>query len=119
MDNPGAPLFVIVFIIFWCLLGIVSELFFWLNKNTSLKKKVFPWFIIASGSIFYCFILFVVPINHETWWILLLLGGGTVWIGWLSIRCTKFCDHCGKKNVVYPFFAQMEYCHRCGHKYEP
>ena len=106
--NQVFPIFVGV----WIVLGIFSSAFFFLSKNASLKRKIWPPFTIATGVLFVAFVwamgfpsqalLFMVPVVGL--------------ITFLNLRSAKFCDACGKTIMGRNPLAPPQFCSKCGAK---
>jgi hypothetical protein len=100
------------FWVFWMLLGLSGFLFFQFNKNTALKKKLFPVLTIVTGVIFGAYVLFVT--GFEFHWFQLIFFGMIALITFLNIRNTTFCDTCGKMIYNNTLFSKQEFCSKCG-----
>jgi hypothetical protein len=101
----------VVFAACWIVLGISSFLFFHFNKNTTLKRHVFPPFVVIMGIIFGCFIAYMSPDYPQ---ILFIAVPMIVLISFLNIRKTRFCDVCGRTLYQQPVFSRSQFCPRCG-----
>lgn len=91
-----------VFVVVWVALGLASFLFFQFNRNTALKRTVFPIFIIVIGIIFGGFVYFIMGRLHPQ--ILYLAIPAIILISFLNIRTTRFCDSCGRTLFRQPIF---------------
>ena len=102
-----------IFFVFWAILGLGSFLFFQFYKNTKIKKKVLPVFVIFAGLIFMSFVVFMAGFSYEVLWIMV---PAIALISFLNIRNTKFCDNCGKMIYNNNWFSKQEFCSKCGMK---
>jgi hypothetical protein len=99
-----------VFIVVWAGLGIASSAFFYLSKNASLKRKIWPPASIAASVLFLAFVwtrgipasefIFVVPF--------------VALITFINLRVMKFCDACGRTVMNQNPFSLPKYCSKCG-----
>ena len=108
----GPPPEFIAFMVFWGILGLSSFLFFHFNHNATLKRNVFPVFIILIGVIFGGFVYYIMGRQHPQ--VLLPLVPALIVISFLNIRTTRFCDACGKTLYRQPIFTRTQYCSHCG-----
>ena len=106
-----APEF-IVFIVVWVILGLSSFLFFHFNRNASLKRRIWPAFIIIVGTIFGGFMYYVMGYQQPQ--ILYPAVPAIILISFLNIRTTRFCDSCGKTLYQQPIFSRTQFCPHCG-----
>lgn len=107
-ESPSA------FIFIWILLGIGSFLFFHFHRNTALKRRVFPVFVIATAVVFGGFIYFAMGRQQPQ--VLLVAVPALVLISFLNIRQIRFCDSCGKTLYRQPVFSRPQFCPHCGGK---
>jgi len=97
-----------VFFGVWVALGILS-LFFFLNKDAALKRKVWPAFTIATGILFIGF-LWAMGASSPLFVIAVVI------ITVLNLRAAKFCDACGKTLMMRNPLSPPQYCAKCGAK---
>jgi hypothetical protein len=99
-----------VFIGVWAVLGIFSAGFFLLNNNATLKRKVWPPFVIGVGVLFLGFVaLMGFPLE-----MLFIMAPAVVLITFLNLRSVKFCNACGKTLMSQNPLTPPKYCSRCG-----
>lgn len=110
--TDGPPLEFVVFMVVWVILGLSSFLFFHFNRNSSLKRKVWPIFTVAIGTIFGGFVL----IMGRQPQVLFLMVPAIILISFLNIRMTRFCDPCGMTLYRQPIFSKTQFCPYCGNK---
>ena len=96
----------------WVCLGLGSFLFFHFNRNTALKRQVWPVFIIAIGLMFGGFVYLMMGRQQPQ--VLYLMGPAIFLISFLNIRTTRFCDSCGKTLYRQPIFTRTQFCPHCG-----
>ena len=99
-----------IFISVWAVLGLISFLLFFVNKNAQLKRKIFPVFIIGIGIAFAGFVTWMFY-PHPPY---LIAYPAIVLISFLNIKMTKFCDECGKTNFSQNAFSALKFCQKCG-----
>ena len=99
------------FFVFWAILGISAFLFFHLNRDAKLKKKVFPVFVIGVGVIFGTFVAWM-----SGWqpFVLLAFLPMVGLVTFLNLRTTKFCESCGRTIYKQPLFSPSRFCPHCG-----
>ena len=104
--EQGFPVFFIV----WIALTIGSGLFFWLNRNAELKRKVLPPLLLVAGALFIGFIwVSGAPVN-----LLYIAIPLVALITILNIRGIKFCDACGSTLHSQNPFSPSKFCSKCG-----
>jgi hypothetical protein len=108
----GPPPEFVAFMVVWVLLGLVSFLFFHFNRNASLKRRVWPAFIVAVGVIFGGFVYYTMGRQQPQ--VLYLMVPALILISFLNIRMTRFCDSCGKTLHRQPLFSRTQFCPHCG-----
>jgi hypothetical protein len=98
------------FLIIWVFFGIVTLLFFWLNKNAKQKRKYFPWWIGFIGVLFGTFVyLMGAPAK-----IFIIFIPAICLISFMNIKMTKFCDKCGRTIINQMFFSgNFKHCPYC------
>ncbi|MET7014560.1 hypothetical protein [Uliginosibacterium flavum] len=101
-----------LFIAVWIALGIGSALFFFLNRNAALKRRVLPLFIIVTSALFLGFIWF----SSKSTQVLQFMGPAVVLIAILNIRTIRFCDDCGRTIHNQNPFSSPKFCSKCGAK---
>jgi len=94
----------------WILLGVLSFLLFFMSKNTKLKKKLWPPFVIFAGLLFIGF-GYAMGFDGEPLFIMVPM---VVLISFLNIRSAKFCDSCGKTNMNQNLLSPAKFCSKCG-----
>ena len=97
-----------IFAAFWIALGIASSAFFYLSKNASLKRQIYPPFIVGCGLLFALSAWLLTP--NVPWFILVMI----IVITFLNLRSVKFCDACGKTIHSSNPFSQVKLCPKCG-----
>jgi hypothetical protein len=112
MNRPGDGVLVPAFFVLWAVLGVGSALFFWLNRDAALKRKVFPPLMIGAGVIFIGFIWLT---GAPTQFLFIAIPA-VVLISFLNIRGMKFCDSCGRTIHSQNPFSPAEFCSKCGAK---
>jgi hypothetical protein len=99
----------ILFFIVWSILGLIGFFTFYVGHDASFKRKYFPWFMVFIGAVFFGFVLALVGTEP-----LLVLSVALPLIVYLNIRCTVFCDSCGKTIHMGNWFSPAKYCPGCG-----
>lgn len=111
--SPSSPdrIFPIFFGV-WVVLGLLSGAFFFLGRNASLKRKVFPPLAVAAAILFVGFVWAMGFPSH----VLLVLIPVVVLITFLNLRSVKFCDDCGRTIINQIPFSPPQFCSKCGAK---
>jgi hypothetical protein len=97
-----------VFIICWIILGIVGSAFFYGSKNTALKQKVWPLWILFIGVLFVFFASYTQ--GHFSYFAVIPI----LLISYLNIKNQKFCPVCGKSQYNRNLFQKQKFCSNCG-----
>jgi hypothetical protein len=93
-------------------LGAASSAFFLLNRNATLKRRIYPAFVIGVGVLFLIFVwLMAVPDDVSFFCVMV---PGVVLITLLNIRNTRFCNSCGRTVFTQNPFASPKFCSKCG-----
>lgn len=100
-----------IFAPFWVVLGVSSFVFFHFNRNAALKRRIFPFFVIAVGIIFTAFLAYMTRGFPRVLFLAVPMIG---LITFLNIRRTHFCDSCGRTLYSQPTFKRPAFCPRCG-----
>ena len=101
-----------IFIGVWVVLGLASAAFFFLNKDASLKRKVWPPATIGVGVLFLGFV-WLMGFPAEVMYIAV---PAVALITFLNLRAVQFCDSCGKTLMSQNPFSKAEFCSKCGAK---
>jgi predicted neutral ceramidase superfamily lipid hydrolase len=101
----------LMFFVSWAALAISSFLFFHFNRNAALKRRVFPWFGIIVGIILGCFVAWIFPDRLQFLFIAVPM---IIFISFLNIHRTRFCDGRGRTLYQQPVFSPSQCCPRCG-----
>ena len=107
-DNQKAFLLLVAC---WIPLGIASLLFFFLNRNAALKRKVLPIFATVVGILFGAFVFYM---TRGSLFALALIVPMIVLITVINIRTTRFCDACGRTLIRQSLFSRPGFCSQCG-----
>jgi fatty acid desaturase len=113
MNTQNAQHVFPVFFVIWALLGVGGALFFYGNRDASLKRKLWPCFIVLVGLLFLGFtwsLLGSIPLPFV---VLIPV------IMFINIRMTRFCDSCGRTVVSRNLFAPAKFCQGCGAELKP
>ena len=102
---------------FWIVFAAGVSLFFWLNRNAKLKRRIWPVLSVLSGIIFgvicYC-------LTAGDGAILFIVVPAVVIISYLNTRLTCFCNSCGRTLWARPELRRPltppESCRYCGAK---
>ncbi len=98
----------------WVVYGIVSFLFFRFNKNTPLKRVVFPVSLILTTTVF----LYIVwSMMQDVGVFLYVFSAMAVAIGIANYRSTVFCDSCSAMTYSGKPFVHPIECSKCGSKW--
>ena len=100
-----------VFAICWVALGIASFVFFHFNLQAALKRRVFPFFVVAVGIIFGAFLIYMTRGFSQ---VLFIAVPMIALITFLNIRMTRLCDSCGRTLYRQPVFTRPGFCPHCG-----
>lgn len=112
IGNPD-KLFPIFFGV-WAVLGLLSAGFFFLNRNASLKRKVWPPFNIFTGLLFIGFIWAMGFPAH----VLYIAVPAVALITLLNLRAMQFCGSCGATLMNQNPLSRPAFCSKCGAKLE-
>ena len=96
----------------WVVLGLISVAFFFLGRNASLKRKVWPPLTIATAILFVGFVWAMGFPSH----VFLILIPAVAIITFLNLRSVKFCDACGRTIMNQIPFSPPRFCSKCGAK---
>ncbi|MEQ2010311.1 MAG: hypothetical protein ABMA26_26290, partial [Limisphaerales bacterium] len=110
-DTPEQRKAFAIFAVFWVVLAIASFAFFHLHRDTKLKRRVFPFFVVGVGLVFAAFIGFMTQGFSQA---VFLFFPVIALITFLNIRCTHFCDSCGRTLFRQPVFSRPCFCPHCG-----
>jgi hypothetical protein len=99
-----------VFFGVWVVLGLFSTVFFFLNKNANLKRKVWPPFVIATGLLFLGFTWAMGFPAH----VMYIAAPAVFVITLLNLRAMRFCSSCGATQMSQNPFSKPEHCSKCG-----
>ncbi|MGD9636839.1 MAG: hypothetical protein AB7G28_16450 [Pirellulales bacterium] len=110
--NPRIETIFPIFFGVWLVLGISSAAFFYFNRNATLKRKVFPPFVIFVGVLFLTFAGLMGPAREP--FFLVVIIPFVALITFVNIRNTRFCDACGKTLVSQNPFTRPKFCSSCG-----
>ena len=103
-----------VFFGVWVVLGLFSAGFFFLNRNASLKRKLWLPLIIATGVLFLGF-MWAMGFPQEAFF---LAVPAVALITLLNLRTVRFCNSCGATLMSQNPFAKPAFCSKCGAKLE-
>lgn len=101
----------------WIVLGIVSFVLFFVGKNTALKRRWWPRFILLVGVLFIVFSTLLAVIGSKTWWslgVLFITVPAVTLISYLNLKMTKFCDKCGATLINSNWLSALRFCSKCG-----
>ena len=110
MENSARTTLFPAFAIVWFILGVSSFLFFSINKNAELKKRVLSWLVWGTGVLFAGFVYY----ETRAPYFMLIVIPATFFICYLNVKYTKFCPSCGTTLFNYNWFRAMKYCQHCG-----
>jgi len=96
----------------WIVLGIISFIIFFFGKDAVLKRKLWTPFVILASVLFIGFAMLMGFHGQEMFFMIPFV----ILITYLNIKCTKFCDSCGKTIINQNFFVKPEFCTKCGSK---
>ena len=101
-----------IFFVVWIALGVAGSLLFYVSKNARFKRRIFPWYVILTSTLF---ILFGLGIGFPLQMLYIMVPVVGL-IAFLNIISTKFCDNCGRTITNQPWFTKVESCPKCGAK---
>ena len=112
-EGPDSPLFM-AFVVGWMALGIASWVFFAFNRNAALKRRVWPVVAVGTGA------LFVAIVWHMTSTpdVLVFMVLAVLVITLLNLRAAKFCGACGRTHWNQNPFGSVDFCSKCGARFE-
>jgi len=103
------------FFIVWIILGILYHIFYFFNKDTKLKRKLYPWTLFLSGILFILFLFWLGIHKWKSSYIAVpMMILSIIVIVILNIKFTKFCGSCGKMIYLPAFMIKIKYCPKCG-----
>lgn len=92
------------------LISVATAAFLWLNRDGTLKRKLFPYIAAAHGVLFLLvFVAAGLPLENLLSFVPLIAIGV-----WLNVRTFKFCLACGATVRGGAFFSQPKFCPKCG-----
>jgi hypothetical protein len=104
---------VVILVVLWFFIVISNSLFYFLNNDARLKRKVHPWLIISDGIVFMAFI-FWLERRRMTWGYAVNVLITTAVITFYNIKAAVFCDNCGRTLFqVWPL-QRFRFCPQCG-----
>jgi hypothetical protein len=107
----GEQIFPIFFAV-WVALAVVSTAFFFLSRNASLKRKIWPPFAVGIGVLFLGFVWLMGSPSD-----LYITAPVVALITVLNVlRGLQFCDSCGKTLLNRNPFSKPAFCSKCGAK---
>jgi len=109
--------FFLAFFVVIAVLGFAGGLFFRLNNNVKLRKRLLPQYHIGLAVLVALFILIAVASGKSL--SLLIVIPILPLITWSNLRNSSICEKCGKFNYTYLYFVKAEYCGKCGAKLQP
>jgi hypothetical protein len=110
-EGNGLPTQFIALMVIWGLLGLGSFLFFHLNRNAALKRRIWPVYIVSVGLVLGGLMYFSMGRQRD---VLYLGVPAIILISFLNIRTTRFCESCGKTLYSQPIFSRTQFCPHCG-----
>jgi hypothetical protein len=110
MNSPGSYHAFQLFMGVWVALVLGSMAFFSFNKNTALKRRVLPYFVIFTSVLFIIFV-WATGAPAQVFYVFI---PAVALIGFINIRNTKFCDSCGRRNYGPNLFSPARFCSKCG-----
>jgi len=102
-----------IFFTVWVILGILDSMFFVLNKNSKLKKRLHPWIVLGTAVLFIAFVIWISGFEIHLFTLLII---ATTVMMFLNIKLTRFCDSCGKTLFPNLISWKIEFCPKCGAK---
>jgi hypothetical protein len=105
-----APVFVGV----WGVLCLFSACFFFLSKNATLKRKVWPPFSVAAAILF---VGFAWAMDAPPQMFVIIIPAVAL-VTLLNLRAMKFCDACGKTTMSQNLMSPPQFCSKCGARFE-
>ena len=105
--GPNAQEFLIV-LAAWIIAGIASA-FFFMNRNASLKRRLWPPYVIGAAILFLMFVWWFLPNEAALYVAAPLLALVT----FINLRVVKFCNACGATTQNLPF-RPARFCAKCG-----
>jgi hypothetical protein len=98
------------FIVVWIAIGLAGALFFWRSRDTALKRRVYPVFLIGSALVFLAFIFFGTRIGSGGLIAIPIVVLGVA----MNLRQVRFCDACGRMVRGSNPLAPPKFCPGCG-----
>ncbi len=108
--DPAVHRALVHFAVLWIVLGISSFLFFHFNRNGSLKRRIFPSYVIAMGVIFGCFFAWL---NRGFPLLLVFALPVLALVLWLNSRKLRFCLGCGRTLYHQSISPPPKACPHC------
>ena len=101
-----------IFVAIWIILCILSLFIFTVNNNASLKRKLWPVFLIGGGILMLVFTYITDSHGNALYFAVPAL----ILVVSINIYRTKFCDACGKTNYGTHLLSKPNFCAKCGEK---
>jgi len=93
------------------LIGASTPLFFHLNRNAALKRKMWPVVVVLGGTLTIGFAYYLMGVQQQ---VLYFTVPVVTLVCFLNIRGTRFCDSCGRTLYRQPMAPQFRICPHCG-----
>jgi len=104
--NPPFPVFFGV----WFVISFGSAAFFRLNKNASLKRKVWAPFLVVTSLVFIG-VVWTITKRVE---VLYFLVPAVCLLTLVNLRMVRFCDSCGDTVRSQSPWRKPAFCPKCG-----
>ena len=86
-----------------------AGIYFWFGGNAALKRRVYPWYAMATGLVFLGVVVALNPTGLTRYALLPLV----VIVTFVNVRTTTFCAQCARLISRAPGSPVRE-CPRCG-----
>lgn len=110
MAKAGMPLEFWIVLGLWFPLMIAGTALFYFGKDASLKRRLWPGYLVVGGILFVS-IIWVIGFPRE---VLFIMVPAVAVIMGLNIKSTQFCDGCGALVPSKNFLNKPDTCPKCG-----
>ena len=90
--------------------AVAGGIFLQLNRDAALKRRVFPWYMIAMGVLW---LVYAMTAGFPPWTFLLLAPWAAL-VVYATNRFIKFCDACGATQRMSKILRPPRVCSICG-----
>jgi hypothetical protein len=113
MNSPASYHTFQLFIGVWVVLGLGSAAFFYFNKNTALKRRVMPPFVIFTSILFLAFV-WVTGAPIQVFYVFVPAVAVIAFINIRKYEVLRFLWQTKLWNYGPNLFSPAKFCSKCG-----